>query len=61
MDRMKLKVFRIKKELNQEELANLVGAAQQTISAYENGTVQPNGEMIRKLAVALDVEPGDLF
>lgn len=48
---MKLKELRIKKGINQEELAKIVNTTQRTISNYEkeNGT-EPTLEMLIKLA-----------
>lgn len=61
MDKMKLKICRIKKELNQYELAELVGCSQQSICSYESGRVVPNADMLKKLADALGVHPGEFF
>lgn len=55
-----LKEVRLKKDINQAELANLLGSTQQTISAYENGLRVPSLERLIELAQALDVSLDDL-
>ncbi|MCF6132379.1 helix-turn-helix domain-containing protein [Flavobacterium wongokense] len=50
----KIRYFREKKKLSQEELAHLVGVSQVTIGNWEQGKSIKH-EFIRKLAMALEV------
>ncbi len=56
-------VRRIRREkgLSQQELANLAGVGQDSISAIETGKHEPHPRTLRKLAEALDVEVADFF
>ncbi len=51
----KLKDARSAKELNQEELGELVGVSRRSINAYEKGAAIPRKKTIRALAKALGV------
>ncbi len=51
----KLRQARKQKELNQTELAEMLGITQRTVTNYERGCATPHASMIRKLAKALDV------
>jgi transcriptional regulator with XRE-family HTH domain len=49
----RIKQVRKKSKLNQEDLALKVGVARQTVSSWERGEFIPEGENLKKLAVAL--------
>ena len=51
-----LAFLREQKGLTQEELANAVGVARQTVAKWESGASTPDLEKSRRLADALDVE-----
>ena len=50
----RIKELRNDCELTQKELADKIGAAQNTISQYENGTAKASIEIIVRLADALN-------
>lgn len=52
--------LRTERYLSQEVLSGLAGLARTHLTMIENGTKQPNPETIRKLADALDMQPGEL-
>ncbi len=47
---MKLKELRAKTKLNQKEFAKIFGLTQGTYSNYENGTTQPDLQILKKIA-----------
>jgi len=51
---------RKKKNLKQEELAEMAGISRQTLSAIENGTI-PNGNTMINIAKVLNEKVEDLF
>lgn len=51
----KLKEARVAKELNQDELGEIVGVTRRSIVAYERGDAVPHKKTIRALAKALGV------
>jgi transcriptional regulator with XRE-family HTH domain len=53
--------MRREKGLSQQELADLAGVGQDSISAIETGKHEPHPRTLRKLANALDVEVADFF
>src|SRR5215208_4803707 len=53
--------MRREKGLSQQELADLAGVGQDSISAIETGKHEPHPRTLRKLAKALDVEVADFF
>jgi transcriptional regulator with XRE-family HTH domain len=53
--------MRREKGLSQQELAELAGVGQDSISAIETGKHEPHPRTLRKLAKALDVEVADFF
>ena len=57
----RLKALRRQRLLTQRELAEKVGVAWQTLSAWERGTMQPRMRHIRALCQALDVTPEELL
>ena len=57
----RLKQFRSKKGLSQEQLAELVGTTRQTIIAIEKGQFNPSTKLAILLCIALDAKFDDLF
>jgi transcriptional regulator with XRE-family HTH domain len=53
--------MRREKGLSQQELADLAGVGQDSISAIETGKHEPHPRTLRKLANALGVEVADFF
>jgi len=56
-----IRELRIRKNLTQQQLANMVGISKKTISAYETGKAVPSLRVAIKLAKVLDVSLDDLF
>lgn len=56
-----VKKYRVAKNLNKTTLATLVDCDVSYIGKIERGEKYPNLKMIYKLAIALEVEPKDLF
>lgn len=56
-----LQVWRAKKDLTQEDLAEKVGVTRQTINAVETGKYNPSLELAFKLAEFLDCKIEDIF
>lgn len=50
-----LKSLRLKSKLSQADLAKLLGISRSAVSSYENGTRQPNHEMLIKYATLYGV------
>lgn len=61
MIRNKLREFRARYRITQEELARRVGVTRQTIIAIENGKYLPSLKLAFKLARAFNVKIEDLF
>jgi transcriptional regulator with XRE-family HTH domain len=59
--RIKLKEWRLRRLLTQEELAQKAGTTEATISRLEAGLHEARISTVRKLAAALDVEPAELI
>lgn len=57
----RLKVARAEKNISQGELAKMVGASRQTISAIETGTFNPSAKLALILCIALDKKFEELF
>jgi transcriptional regulator with XRE-family HTH domain len=57
----KLRGFRKRALLTQEQLAQRSGVGITTIVRIERNQVEPHARTIRKLAQALDLEPKDLL
>ena len=51
-----LKVERIKRELSQEQLAELLGVSMRTISLIENGKQHPKFYLVVNIAKVLDID-----
>jgi len=58
---MKLKLARIEKNLNQQELADRVNVTRQTIGLIEKGNYNPTLNLCIKIAKALDRTLDQLF
>jgi putative transcriptional regulator len=56
-----LKVLRAKKDITQEELAEIVNVSRQTINAIETGKYNPSLELAFKLADCFDCKIEDIF
>jgi putative transcriptional regulator len=56
-----LKVQRAKKDLTQEQLAQLVGVTRKTINTVEKGKYIPSTYLALRLSIALDVRVEELF
>lgn len=57
----KIREYRKKKKLTQEQLAEMVGIGTANISYIENGKFAPSMETLDRLAEALDVYPYELY
>jgi transcriptional regulator with XRE-family HTH domain len=57
----KLREFRTRRLLTQEELAEKAGISPSTVANIENDNREPHFRTIRKLAKALDVDPTELL
>ena len=51
----KIQLLREEKNMNQKELADLVGITEATLSRYENNKREPRGLLLAKLAKTLNV------
>lgn len=56
-----IRLLRKRKNLTQEELAELIGTKRQTVSSWEQGRTEPNASVIPSLCIALDVSPSSLL
>ena len=56
-----LKVFRAKKDITQEELAEEMEVSRQTINAIETGKYNPSLELALKLAKFFDTNVEQIF
>lgn len=56
-----VKYYRFKKHYTQEKLASLVDVSPNYISRLELGKHNPSLTMIDKIAIALNIEPFELF
>lgn len=61
MKNKKMKIARIEKDLSQEQLADLVGAARQTIGMIESGKFNPSLQLCISICRALGKTLNDLF
>jgi len=57
----RLKVYRAKKEITQEELAERVGVSRQAINSVETGKYDPSLELAFKLAEEFDCSIEEIF
>lgn len=56
-----LKLLRVNKGFNQDELGKKIGVSQTTISAWEQGKAKPSAKNIYKLAKIYAVDPTVIF
>lgn len=56
-----LKLLRKEKNMNQQQLAALVGVSQQCISEWENGKIEPTLSYLWKLADIFEVSVDELI
>ena len=57
----RLKEARAKKNLSQQDLADMVGVSRNTISSLETGQYEPTAKLALVLAIALDMKFEELF
>lgn len=57
----RIKELRIKRGMNQEDLANLLDTTKQTISRYESGERQANQDILFKLSDVFNVSIDEFF
>lgn len=57
----RLKEYRARIDVNQQEMGRLVGVSRQTISQIERGDYSPSVSLALKLAKALDARAEDIF
>lgn len=57
----KIKEFRLKRGLSQEELAELLETTKQTVSRYENGDRKANQDILFQLSTIFNVSIDDFF
>lgn len=58
---LKLKIKRMEKGLNQEQLGKAIGVSRQSVSLYERNKMYPTVKTIKKICKELDVDPKKLF
>lgn len=58
---LKLKAARAEKDLSQQQLADLVGVARQTVHAIEKGDFNPSLHLCVRICCVLDKTLNDLF
>lgn len=58
---MRIKHFRIKKGMNQDQLAELLETTKQTVSRYENGERQANQDILFNLSSIFNISIDDFF
>lgn len=57
----KLKEVRAKKNMSQQQLANIIGVSRNTISSLETGQYEPTAKLAYILCIALDLKFEELF
>lgn len=57
----RIKDLRLRKGFSQEELSEKSGLSLRTIQRIENGETEPRGDSLKRLAVALQVSPDEIF
>ena len=57
----KIKEYRKLNRMTQKELGEKIGVKHNTISGYENGTSEPEQDLLFKIAAALNININDLF
>ena len=61
MKNIRMKVARVEKDLSQDDLARIIGASRQTISAIEKGDYNPTINLCIRICKALDRTLDELF
>ena len=61
MKNKKMKLARLEKDMNQEDLAKAVGVTRQTIGMIESGNYNPTLKLCVAICDALDKTLNDLF
>ena len=57
----KIKEYRKLKRMTQKELGAKIGVKHNTVSGYENGTNEPEQDLLFRIANALEISINDLF
>ncbi len=57
----RLRDLRVRRALTQEQLAEKADVGTNTVARLERNETEPHMSTLRKLAVALDVEPSELI
>jgi transcriptional regulator with XRE-family HTH domain len=57
----KIRIYRLRKGLHQDELAEKVGISRHAVMDYERGTSEPPLEMLNKIAAVCGAEAGKLY
>lgn len=57
----RIRYFRKRKGWTQEQLATELGVKRSVVSKYESGAISPSVEMLKNIAVALDVHVSALY
>jgi len=57
----KIREYRKLQKMTQKELGEKIGVKHNTVSGYENGTNEPEQDILFKIAAALNVSINDLF
>lgn len=60
-EQMSIREWRLRRFLNQQELAEKVGVSNNTISAWEKGIKAPTLKHMRALAAALGINPEQII
>ena len=55
-----LKDMRVRRAMSQDDLAEKAGVGLNTVNRLERNRTEPRPSTLRKLAEALDVDPGEL-
>lgn len=58
---LRIRELRKKRKLSQEQLAEMINIAQNTLSYIENGENFFTAETLEKLILSLEIEPQELF
>lgn len=56
MTKLSIKALRINKEMNQQDVADILGVSKPTVIKWEKGEVEPKGLVIYPLAKLYEVE-----
>ncbi|MBO0382660.1 helix-turn-helix transcriptional regulator [Staphylococcus saprophyticus] len=56
MTKLSIKALRINKEMNQQDVADILGVSKPTVIKWEKGEVEPKGLVIYALAKLYEVE-----